>query len=538
MATARSEALRRAARMLGTGVALLVAGALVDVPLGLSLQAVLGPNPSVLERRPAGDDVRYESELVLRPNATGTIEVTLGPGDVGYAVASDGVRGPGRVLRFGQNPAIPAGWFDLDPSGKLTPLGGSDLALPAPRAADEPAAVYSLQPAALRAALGATRPVVLFTVGHYTDLRVPADALSTRNIALVATLVFFVSGFMLRRARHGAAGASLSPGRLWLVLPFWTVVLGLIVPVLPRPLQLLLGGGGTVAVWAAAFWSEPRRLTARAALRAFLGFLGFLAVLVLVGFGTQHALRDPGGDRNVVAKALRDVPASEREPHAGRLLVLCVGSSSTEAETYSPEFRASWIWTAILERELATRFPERAVRVVNLGKGATTSTYGLRLLEGALQQVRPDWVVIDYVHNDWVLDLLNGTVIDWLARAGLDLPKPREVYRRNLVAMVERSRAAGGRPLLVLEPTYATYLTGGLGLDGGHAEQLEPFYRIVRDVGRELDAPVVDGNQPFVADRGTRFEPFQDDSVHFNAWGHQQMAEFLAGVVAGPTTAP
>ena len=99
-------------------------------------------------------------------------------------------------------------------------------------------------------------------------------------------------------------------------------------------------------------------------------------------------------------------------------------------------------WPALLERRLHES--GRAIRVINASRKGDTSNVGRDRLPGALNQYRPDWVIIELGANDG----LRGQSLEQL--------------RRNLGEMVALSRASGATPILVgtrlppdVDPEYA-----------------------------------------------------------------------------------
>lgn len=140
-------------------------------------------------------------------------------------------------------------------------------------------------------------------------------------------------------------------------------------------------------------------------------------------------------------------------------------------------------WVALLERRL--RAQGYGHRVVNASVTGETSAGALARLPRALELHRPAIVVIELGANDGL--------------RGLSLVE----LRANLRALIDRSRAAGARVLLI-----------GIRIPTNYGKPYaEKFYALYPELARERGVEFV----PFLLEGiATRMDLFQDDGLHPN----------------------
>ena len=156
---------------------------------------------------------------------------------------------------------------------------------------------------------------------------------------------------------------------------------------------------------------------------------------------------------------------------------------------------------AVLQRRLFAR--GLPFHLVNASESGRTSAGGLSAIEWTLR-TDPDVVVVELGGNDGL--------------RGVD----PETTRANLRAIVERSREAGARVLLL-----------GVRLPTNYGEIAERFDGLYPELAAELDLPFV----PFWMDGvGANPDLNLPDGLHPNAEGHERLAsnieEALAGLLA------
>lgn len=165
---------------------------------------------------------------------------------------------------------------------------------------------------------------------------------------------------------------------------------------------------------------------------------------------------------------------------ASPVTALVVGDSLSAA--YGMDRNAGWV--SLLRERLAERDGE--ARVVNASTSGDTTRTGLSRLPRALEEHRPDLVIIELGGNDGL--------------RGVDLAETR----RNLARMVEMAQANGARVLLV-----------GVRLPTNYGSAfIERFQAVFRDVADEYGVPLVPRFLEGVAERP---ELMQNDGIHPSA---------------------
>ncbi len=178
------------------------------------------------------------------------------------------------------------------------------------------------------------------------------------------------------------------------------------------------------------------------------------------------------------AMAAPAMAASDGAAGSGSGMVILVVGDSLSAE-YGIARGSGWVPL------LAERLTQRKIdaRVVNASVSGDTTSGGLSRLPALLARHRPSIVIIELGAND--------------ALRGL----PLSAMKRNLTAMVEASRAAGARAMLVgmqIPPNY------------GRAFATQ-FSRTYVEVASSEKVPLV----PFLlAGFADRIESFQADEIH------------------------
>lgn len=176
--------------------------------------------------------------------------------------------------------------------------------------------------------------------------------------------------------------------------------------------------------------------------------------------------------------------------------ILVVGDSLSAA--YGIDVDAGWV--NLLRRRLAVQ--AASWRVINRSISGDTTAGGLARLPPLLEQYRPDIVIIELGSNDGL--------------RGLSF----EQMKANLQAMIDASRAAGGRVLLVggrLPPNYGKAYT-------------EAFHRSFQQLAQANQLPLV----PFLLE-GVALDRslMQADGYHPNAKAQPRLMENVWSVLKG-----
>lgn len=151
--------------------------------------------------------------------------------------------------------------------------------------------------------------------------------------------------------------------------------------------------------------------------------------------------------------------------------------------------KASESWPALLQQRVGARY-----QVVNASQSGETTAGGLTRLPAALARHHPAVVVLELGGNDGLRGL------------------PLELVEKNLARMIELSKAAGAKVLLVamrLPPNLGEAYTGR-------------FQKLFLSLGRAYRLPPPPFLLEHVADRR---ELFQADQIHPGASAQPQLLE-------------
>lgn len=184
-------------------------------------------------------------------------------------------------------------------------------------------------------------------------------------------------------------------------------------------------------------------------------------------------------------------PGAYAEP-APRILVL--GDSLSAA--YGIEVEQGWV--RLLEHRLAEKFP---YKVINASVSGETSGGGLARLPALLKEHSPALVILELGGNDG----LRG--------------HPLNLMRRQLATIIEQSRAAGARVLLLgmrIPPNYGQRYT-------------EQFHATYRQLAEEYQLPLVEF---FLEGVALRPELMQRDGIHPTAEAQARLLENVWQVLA------
>ena len=167
--------------------------------------------------------------------------------------------------------------------------------------------------------------------------------------------------------------------------------------------------------------------------------------------------------------------------------------------------------------QMLTAYMDEKIAVSNHAhSGLTTDSFRREGHYWVIEQYsRPgDYFFMQFGHNDQKLDELK-------AEGG---------YRANLVRYIKERRDKGVYPIIVTPIARNTWK----GNDGTYNDLLEEYAKVCKDVGREMDVPVVDlhgRSMAFILERGLEASKpyfFPNDYTHSNDYG----AYYMAGQVA------
>lgn len=211
----------------------------------------------------------------------------------------------------------------------------------------------------------------------------------------------------------------------------------------------------------------------------------------------------PGVSADVISR----LKSGEGEP----VKIVCFGDSVTGLYYHTGGHRAYTDMVGIAVRQI---FPQANIEMINAGISGHTTVQGLARMEKDVLFHKPDVVTVMFGLND-------------LAKYD-DL----EAYRANLVKIVERTRAAGGEPILCTPNSVQT-------TERRPFEKLVEYCRVVREVAIQEKVALCDAFAAFEkmrADDPLAWRLTLSDEIHPNMAGHKVIAEQIAETISGVET--
>ena len=234
---------------------------------------------------------------------------------------------------------------------------------------------------------------------------------------------------------------------------------------------------------------------------------------------------------------MKTVPTSFSAALAALLLAACATTTPAPAgKTASDKIRITLVGdsTQTEKQGYGTGFCANLVNAdcVNRAKGgASTKTYRRDGLWSAAQSPKPDWMLIQFGHNDVVGKTHSDRQTDLATE-----------YPANLRRYVEEARAAGIKPILVT-PIARRYFQP----DGKIVDDLPGHVAAMKQVAAEMQVPLVDLHslsQDFFEQLGeseahklgpTKAGPngtTVPDKTHFNLAGSYRLGRMVAEAMA------
>ena len=209
----------------------------------------------------------------------------------------------------------------------------------------------------------------------------------------------------------------------------------------------------------------------------------------------------------VSAEVISRLQSGEGEP----VKIVCFGDSVTGLYYHTGGHRA---YTDMVGIALQQIYPNAKIEMINAGISGHTTEQGLARMETDVLSHQPDVVTVMFGLND-------------LAKYG-DLEK----YRANLLKIVERTRAAGGEPILCTPNSVKT-------TERRPFEKLVEYCDVVREVAASEKVTLCDSFAAFEKMRAD--DPFAwrltlSDEIHPNMAGHKAIAEQIAESISGVKT--
>jgi lysophospholipase L1-like esterase len=204
---------------------------------------------------------------------------------------------------------------------------------------------------------------------------------------------------------------------------------------------------------------------------------------------------------------IREVLASGEQP----VRIVCFGDSVTGVY-YHTGGRSSY--PELIAASLKARHPKTELTVFNAGISGHTTTNGLGRLQQHVLVHKPHLVTVKFGLND-------------VAKGNPDL------YRKNLVEIVRKCRAAGAEVILCTPNAVSE-------TPDRPVAQVAAFAAIAREVAAQLGVPLSDPHADLGALQKSDPEAWRlsmSDEIHPNLRGHRRLAESILKVIEGEPVA-
>lgn len=204
---------------------------------------------------------------------------------------------------------------------------------------------------------------------------------------------------------------------------------------------------------------------------------------------------------------IREVLASGGQP----VRIVCFGDSVTGVY-YHTGGRSSY--PELIAASLKARHPKTELTVFNAGISGHTTTNGLGRLQQHVLVHKPHLVTVKFGLND----VAKGTP---------------DLYRKNLVEIVRKCRAAGAEVILCTPNAVSETADRPVA-------KVAAFAAIAREVAAELGVPLADPHADLGALQKSAPEAWRlsmSDEIHPNLRGHRRLAESILEVIEGQPVA-
>lgn len=191
------------------------------------------------------------------------------------------------------------------------------------------------------------------------------------------------------------------------------------------------------------------------------------------------------------------------EPNHRLVANLKAGKPQTVV-TYGTSLTAGGAWVGQLQEALNAKFPGLAT-VVNSGKGAMWSKWGVDNLDTHVIAKKPDTVFIEFGINDAYLDYKTSV----------------DDARNNLMAMIDRILAAKPETdiiLMTMNPPINVHLE--------RRPKINDYYQMYRDVAKERKLQLIDHYanwEPILEKDKALFDQLVPDGIHPGPEGCRQV---------------
>lgn len=218
---------------------------------------------------------------------------------------------------------------------------------------------------------------------------------------------------------------------------------------------------------------------------------------VFFGFFTIEAADTPA------LRRVREMIASGET----EVRVVCFGDSVTGIYYHTGGRSA---YPEVIHEALTARYPGSKLKVFNAGKSGHTTANGLGRIQQDVLAHKPHLVTVMFGLND-------------VAKGNIDL------YRKNLIEIVTKCRAAGAEVILATPNAVAE-------TPDRPVEKVAAFAEVARTLAKDLSVPLADAHAFLGALHSTRPEAWRlsmSDEIHPNLRGHRRLAETILAVIEG-----
>jgi lysophospholipase L1-like esterase len=237
--------------------------------------------------------------------------------------------------------------------------------------------------------------------------------------------------------------------------------------------------------------------------------------------------------------------------------IICMGNSCT----FGWKVDSEQTYAKRLEVLLNQNLPKPEFEVINAGMTGYSTYQGLRFLKREILKLHPDIIILSYGWNDmcvstrkdkdqkfppqWILNIDDclsfSKIYSFLKFEIMNLLKlskkaPEEMklgyrislmdYIVNLKEMVEIAQDSGIKVIFLSTPVSSARIFLGPGKTSKPHIANKHYNAALRELSGEIKVPLVDVALLF-EDRGDLYDSGREDYIHYNAKGHQVIAEAI-----------
>ena len=262
------------------------------------------------------------------------------------------------------------------------------------------------------------------------------------------------------------------------------------------------------------------------------------------------------GVYKINSRGYREYEFSEnKNPDMKRIIIM--GNSCT----FGWKVNLEQTYAKTLEKLLNQNLPQPEFEVINAGMTGYSTYQGLRLLKKEILSYHPDIIIFSYGWNDmcpsqredkeqefppqWILDLDNylsfSKFYSFLKFEIMTLLKPKKqapeekklVYRvsikdylNNLKEMARVAQDSGIKVIFLSTPVASARIFLGPGKTSKPHIANKYYNNALREFSQKIKVPLIDVALLF-EERGNLYDNGREEYIHYNAKGHQVIAEAI-----------